>query len=92
MVGSIPSQQDRINAASAGTQLFKMPIWTLFFNQSEAQVLLIQGLSNKISIEIDFEPSTNIVQADSTYGGPLVANVCASPDAHQTDLDRFPLR
>lgn len=62
MVGSIPSQADRIAAAingitmsAAGTwtgtginQAFKVPLWTLWFTQSEAQCLMIQGLSNKL--------------------------------------------
>ena len=70
MVGAIPSQADRIAAASQGItslgpgagysgagipQAFKVPLWTLWFTQSEAQCLMIQGLSNKLSIEIDFE-------------------------------------
>lgn len=61
---------DRVLEASQ-PQILKVPIHTLWLNNSEPQSLCLQGLGNRISFEIDFEPSVNLVQQDNT--GTLVS-------------------
>lgn len=59
------SAGDRIQEASQ-PQIVKVPIHTLWLNNSEPQSLCLQGLGNRISFEIDLEPSVNLIQQDDT--------------------------
>jgi hypothetical protein len=72
MVAGGVDNASRILLASQ-TQYLKVPIHTLFLNQSETQAPCLQGLGNKLAFEVDFEPSVNLVQQD--FNGALVAPV-----------------
>jgi len=58
-------------AMASQPQYLKVPIHLLWINNSPTQSLCLQGLGNKPSFEIDFEPSVNLVQQDNT--GSLVS-------------------
>jgi len=58
-------------AVATQPQYLKVPIHTLFLNQSETQSVCLQGLGNKLAFEIDFEPSLNLVQQD--FAGAIAA-------------------
>lgn len=53
-------------AMASQPQYLKVPIHLLWINNSPTQSLCLQGLGNKPSFEIDFEPSVNLVQQDNT--------------------------
>lgn len=70
MVAGGLDNASRIAMASA-PQYLKIPIHLLWINNSPTQSLCVQGLGNKIAFEVDFEPSTSLVQQDNT--GALVS-------------------
>jgi hypothetical protein len=84
MVGGGLDNASRILTAQR-EQYLKIPLHTLWMNQSEQQCMCLQGLGNKLAFEVvccsfvfivtnkvqDFEPSINIVQQDNT--GALVS-------------------